>query len=382
MQCVFGKCVYTGSKVVENAYVAWGGGKVVGVGAKPRGEVVGEYDTITPAFIDAHSHIGMHRAGEPAGEGDVNDSMDSILPLADALDGVMMDDPAFAQCIEMGVLYSCVVPGSGNLIGGMSAVIRHYAPTSTAALVARAGLKGAMGYNPKTWGAGQKGTRFSTRMGGLAVLRAKLDEVRAKVERRRKARGAKKDEIVLSAAEHRLADVLAGKLRLRMHAHKSDDVAALLRLVDEFGLKITVEHLGDAFEPEVFAELARRKIPVIAGPLDAFTSKTEVRHRDWRNLRHMIDAGIRFGIMTDHPVTVSQNLLVQTRWLLRCGLSRQRAIETITRVNASILGVDDRLGVLSRGRWASLTGWTGDPFCLDSYPQAVFAEGGLLYEAD
>jgi imidazolonepropionase-like amidohydrolase len=308
--------------------------------------------------------------------------MDSILPLADALDGVMMDDDAFTQCVEMGVLYSCIVPGSGNLIGGMSAVVRNYAATSTQALIARAGLKGAVGHNPKNWGASRKGTRFSTRMGGMAVLREKLDEVRTKISKRRNARGEKKKEIVFSAAEQVIADVLAGKLVLRMHAHKADDVAALLRLVDEFKLKISIEHLMDASEPEVFEELARRKIPVIYGPVDVLSGKTETKHHDWRSLRRLIEAGVELGFMTDHPVTLSRNLLIHARWLRRCGMSRPKVIETITRVNASILGIDDRLGVLARGKWASLTGWRGDPFELDAYPEAVVGEGELLYEAD
>ena len=80
----------------------------------------------------------------------------------------------------MGVLYSCVVPGSGNIIGGKSAVIRHYAKNSTDALITRAGLKSAFGFNPmktNTW----KGKRPTTRMGAFSILRAKLDDVRQKV---------------------------------------------------------------------------------------------------------------------------------------------------------------------------------------------------------
>ena len=75
----------------------------------------------------------MHRAGEPSAESEANEHLDSILVLPDALDSVQMDDRALQDAIEMGVLYSCVVPGSGNVIGGHSAVIRNYAKDSTAA---------------------------------------------------------------------------------------------------------------------------------------------------------------------------------------------------------------------------------------------------------
>ncbi|GAG16365.1 unnamed protein product, partial [marine sediment metagenome] len=182
--------IYTGTKVVENAYLAFNGKKVVGVSKAKRGTLRGRFPVVTPAFVDPHSHIGMWRAGEPINEGEGNEHMDTILALSDALDSVQMDDKAFRDAIEMGVLYSCVVPGSGNIVGGRSAVIRHYGKNTSDALFARAGVKAAFGYNPMStveW----KGKRPSTRMGALAILRAKLDDVRLKLEKRKKARGKK-----------------------------------------------------------------------------------------------------------------------------------------------------------------------------------------------
>ena len=103
--------------------------------------------------------------------------MDSLLFLADALDSVQMDDSAFRDSVELGVLYSCVLPGSGNIVGGRSAIIRNYARTTTEALIARSGIKAAFGYNPmstRDW----KGTRPHTRMGALSLLRARLAQVK------------------------------------------------------------------------------------------------------------------------------------------------------------------------------------------------------------
>ena len=47
-----------------------------------------------------------------------------------------------------------------------------------------------------------------------------------------------------------------------------------------------------------------------------------------------------------------------------------------------ILGVDDRLGSIEKGKWASLIVWNGDPFHMENYPTHVFAEGELIHEAD
>jgi len=378
MNCLFGEKIYTGKSVLEGSYLVFRGQKIMGISKRPIGETLGKYAFVTPAFIDPHSHIGMARAGEPAKEAEANDHMDPLFVLPDALDSVQMDDPAFKDAVEMGVLYSCILPGSGNIISGLSAVIRNYSKNSTEALVARAGVKSAFGYNPMStqdW----KGQRPSTRMGAIALLRKRLDEVRQKEQRFRKAKGSKKDEITFSTEENILREVLARKTRLRAHVHKIDDIAALLRLVDKYNIRISVEHASDVHHPGIFLELKKRDIAVTYGPLDGFAYKVELKHENWRNIRHLLDSKVRFGLMTDHPVTPARQIFLQTRWFMRAGLTKQEAIEVVTRRNAEILDVDKILGTLEKGKWASFICWSKDPFDLASYPIAVYGEGQLLY---
>jgi imidazolonepropionase-like amidohydrolase len=77
----------------------------------------------------------------------------------------------------------------------------------------------------------------------------------------------------------------------------------------------------------------------------------------------------------------ARQLFLETRWFTRFGLSKQDAIELITRRNAEILGITKILGTLEKGKWASFTGWNGDPFDITSYPAAVYGEGELLCQA-
>jgi imidazolonepropionase-like amidohydrolase len=378
MNCVFGKRIYTGNSIQENGYLVFNKQKILELSKTPKGEQLGEYPFLTPAFIDPHSHIGMAREGEPSREAETNDHMDPLFVLPDALDSVQMDDPAFKDAVEMGVLYSCILPGSGNIISGLSAVIRNYGKNSTDALVARAGVKSAFGYNPMStqdW----KGQRPSTRMGAIALLRKRLDEVRQKERKFGKAKGSKKEEITFSAEENILREVLARKTRLRAHVHKIDDIAALLRLVDEYHIRISVEHASDVHHLGTFLELKKRDIPVTYGPLDGFAYKVELKHENWRNIRHLLESKVQFGLMTDHPVTPARQIFLQTRWFMRLGLTKQEAIEVVSRRNAEILGIGRILGTLERGKWASFSCWNNDPFDLASYPVAVYGEGRLLY---
>jgi imidazolonepropionase-like amidohydrolase len=376
MKCIQAKTVYTGRSVLKDAYVVFDGKTIAGVSRTRKGTLAGKAAAITPAFLDPHTHIGMVRSGEPSAEDEANEKMDSILAVTDALDSVQMDDAAFRETVEMGVLYSGVLPGSGNILCGHAALIRNYAADTTSALVARPGFKAAFGYNPMSttsW----KGTRPSTRMGAVALLRSKLDAVRQKMVKEGKG---KKDDTAFTAEEKVLRDLLSGKNRLRTHVHKIDDIGALLRVVDEFGITTTVEHAMDVHRPDIFKELKRRGISVTYGPLDSFAYKVELKHESWRNVRHLIESGVHFGIMSDHPVTPARQLFLQTRWFTRFGLSKQEAVELCSRRNAEILGVTKILGTLEKGKWASFTAWNGDPFDLTAYPVAVYGEGKLLFE--
>jgi imidazolonepropionase-like amidohydrolase len=376
VKSVFAETLYTGDEVLRNVHLHFEGNLVKGVSKEVKGEFLGKFPVVTPAFIDAHCHIGMERAGEPGTEGEANERMDSLLFLADALDSVQMDDSAFRDSVELGVLYSCVLPGSGNIVGGRSAVIRNYARTTTEALIARSGIKAAFGYNPmstRDW----KGTRPHTRMGALSILRARLAQVKHKMTGKR---GKAAGESGLTAEEEVISAILSGREALRVHVHKIDDIASLLRLQEEFDIGVTVDHACDVNDGHIFSILKERGIPVVFGPLDAFAYKVELRHENWRNVRCLLESGVEFGLMTDHPVVPQRNLLLELRWFIRCGLNRQDAIEIVTRRNAQILGMDGYLGTLDKGKWASFSCWNGDPFDVTRYPVKVFGEGAALFE--
>ncbi len=378
MKCLFAETLYTGDEVIRNIHLLYEGNVVKGTSMEPKGEFLGKFPVITPAFIDAHCHIGMERAGEPGSEGEANEHMESLLFLADALDSVQMDDSAFQDSVELGVLYSCVLPGSGNIVGGKSAVIRNYARSTSDALIARAGIKAAFGFNPmstRDW----KGTRPHTRMGALSLLRAKLALVKAKLDKSRKGMKGGNDTS-LTAEEEVVRDILQCRQALRVHVHKIDDIASLLRLQEEYGIRVTVEHACGVNDGHIYAALKERGVPVVFGPLDAFAYKVELRHENWRNVRHLLESGVDFGLMTDHPVIPQRNLLLTLRWFIRCGLNRREAIEIITRRNAQILGIDGCLGTLGKGKWASFSCWNGDPFDVTRYPVKVVAEGEVVFE--
>lgn len=380
MLCIKASLVYTGrpEPPLQDAYVAFEGPRIAYVGReRPEGAEVWEFEggVVTPAFIDAHCHIGMERAGEPSREAEVNERFESVVPLADAVDSVYMDDKSFKESIEFGVLYSCVLPGSGNIIGGRGAVIRNYGRSVEEAYIRPAGIKAALGFNPRSvedW----KGTRPHTRMGAVAILKRWLDKASSTM---RLVEQGKKDLDEVEPEVKALFPVLRGQEVLRVHAHKADDAMALLKLKRCYGFRATVEHLCDVSTEEVFRRLKEEGVPIVYGPMDSFPYKTELRNESYRNARLLVEVAPLYGLMSDHPSVLQRNLFLQLRFFRRFGMSKQECLSLITLRNAQILGLDDVLGALEPGKWASLVVWSGDPFSLDAYPTLVIGEGKELY---
>jgi len=384
VKAIRAKVIYTGipGKVIKNAYIVWENDviKEITKDAPKDAVIVDENpeNVITPAFVDPHCHIGMHRAGEPTEEAEANEEYDSVLPHVDALYSIYMDDKSFKESIEWGVLYSCVLPGSGNIIGGKGVVIRNYAKNVEEAFIKHAGVKAALGFNPRrttNW----KGLRPYTRMGSIGVFRKWL--IKAKDALKLIEQGKKVEE-EFDPELRMLFPIVKGEEILRVHVHKEDDIICLLMLRREFNLRITVEHACDVHSKEMFQKLKKENVPIVYGPIDSFPYKTELKHESWRNVKYLVEVKPFFGLMTDHPVVPQRNLYLQLRFFIKYGMSKDEALSIITLNNAKILGIDDKLGSLEQGKWASFTVWNNDPFLLGSTPKLVVAEGKVVYKEE
>jgi len=379
MKAIRTDILYTGKpdEVLKDVYVVFDENKIVDVTKnKPKNAEIIEGKVVTPALIDAHCHIGMARHGEPSSEDESNEKFETVLPLSDALYSIYLDDKAFKESIEHGILYSCVLPGSGNIIGGKGVLIRNYAADIEDAFIKYAGVKAALGYNPRStieW----KGTRPYTRMGAIAILRKWL--IKAKDALTLIEKGKKTLEEIEPEIKY-LFPIIKGEELLRIHVHKADDVAGLLLLKREFNFKATVEHLCDIDKKLTFEKLKKEGVPIVYGPVDAFAYKTELKHEYWRNVKYLVEVKPLFGLMSDHPVILQRNIFLQLRFFRRFGMSKAECISLLTLNNAKILGIENKLGTIEKGKWASMIVWNGDPFSLESYPTIVIGEGKILHE--
>ena len=387
MKVIKTSTLFDGASERKNMFVGFEGDEIRYVGnSKPQEnyEIILEQEEakqdhsifVTPSFIDPHSHIGMVRSGEPSKEEEANEQMNSIYPLVNALHSIYMDDPSFSESVESGVLYSVVLPGSGNVIGGKAVLIRNFVQDIAQAYIKDVGVKAALGFNPRStidW----KGNRPSTRMGAVAMLRENF------IKARKMQKLVQTEKKVIDEAEpitEVFMDILSGKYKMMFHVHKEDDIMVLLQLVKEFDIKEAVaNHCLDVHRKEVFGALREASIPVIYGPMDAFPYKVELKHESWKNVDVLLKSDAKFSLMSDHPVILQRNIFYTLRHILRFGLSKAQAISKITKEPAEIIGAHN-IGQVKPGFKASMVVWNDDPFSLTSHPILIIAEGKVVYE--
>jgi imidazolonepropionase-like amidohydrolase len=96
-------------------------------------DVTGKY--VLPGFIDAHTHIGIYEEIYRIEGDDTNESSDPVTPHLRALDAINMEDLAFQDAIHGGVTTVMTGPGSANVIGGLSVVMKTHARTADEAVI-------------------------------------------------------------------------------------------------------------------------------------------------------------------------------------------------------------------------------------------------------
>ncbi|GAB3648449.1 amidohydrolase [Glycomyces tarimensis] len=349
--------------VVENGRISAVGGPDLPVpDGVPVSDAAGKW--IVPGLVDAHTHLGVHEVAEGWAGNDTNEMTDPNTAFVRALDGINPAEPGFAEALEGGVLAACVNPGSGNVIGGEAVAIKTVGRyVDEMVLRSPAGVKSALGENPKRVYGEQKKTP-STRLGTAGVLRQAFVEAENYRSAEAPGRDLKLETIV---------KVLNREIPWRQHCHRADDIATALRVADEFGYDLVLDH---GTEAHLLADvIAERGVPVIFGPLLCSRSKVETVNRWPENAAKLAAAGVKVAITTDHPVVPIEHLIIQVMLAVKAGLDRDTALRAVTIHPAEIMGVEDRIGSLEAGKDADFCVWSGDPLDIYSKVERAYIEG-------
>ncbi len=330
---------------------------------------------VSPGLIDAHTHLGVYAEGTGASGEDGNEMTEPVTPHVRAIDSIDPEDKAFEEARENGITSVMITPGSANVFGGQVCVAKTAGRTADDMVIEPyVGQKTALGENPKRVYGGQKKSPM-TRMGISAIFRSTMvDAIHYRDGLKKKSPPAR--NLKLEA----LIPVLERKIAVRAHAHRADDILTAVRLVEEFNLKLVIEHGTEAYK--VADILAAKKIPVNVGPTSSSRSKIELKDLVRDNAVLCIEAGCQVSLITDHPVMPIQDLRQEASKLVRdFAVDMDVALKTVTINPAKTLGLGKRIGALVKGYDADIAVYNAHPTDPSSVCKMTFINGEVVYSA-
>lgn len=393
----------TGDRI-ENGAVLIEDGRIAAVGTgleAPEGAVVidaaGKW--VTPGVIDIHSHLGDYPSPSTQSTSDGNEITNPNTAEVWAEHSIWPQDAGFTRALAGGVTALQVLPGSANLFGGRSAILKNVPSRTVQGMKfpgAPYGLKMACGENPKRVYGNQGGP--GTRMGNFAGYRAAWIKARDYKEKWddywRDYDDWDPDEKGASAPDaptrdlelETLAGVLSGDILINMHCYRADEMVQVLDMAEEFDYKVTTFH--HAIEAYKIADYLAEHEVCAAVWADWWGFKLEAYDTVHENAA-LVDAQEGgCAIIHSDSATGIQRLNQEAAKAMAAGqriglnLTEEDAIEWITANPAKAMGVLEDTGTLEVGKMADVVVWSGNPFSVYAQAEKVFIDGALLYDRD
>ena len=369
----------TGTELKNGSVLVGDDGKILAIAetiAAPEGCMVidAQGRLVTPGCVDAHCHIGLDNEAVGWEGMDYNEMVDPITPQMRAIDSIYPQDESFGLALRGGVTTACTGPGSANVVGGTFAAIKLVGNRVDNMIVKEPiAMKCAFGENPKRC-YGQSGKKAPmTRMGVASLLRELLFKTKRYMEDKAEGKNPAFD-MKLEA----MIPVLEGKIPLKAHAHRADDILTAIRVAKEFGVKLTLDHCTDG--GCIAEELAKEGYPAFVGPSLGSKTKVELTNKSFTTPSVLHKAGVKVSIITDAPVIPLQNLPMCAGMAAAAGLDVEEAWRAITINPAQSIGIADRVGSLEVGKDGDVVIWTADPLTtIGGHAYVTVVNGQVVY---
>ena len=206
----------------------------------------------------------------------------------------------------------------------------------------------------------------------LAVLRKLFDDGRAYA----RAKAFARLEVVDRRLEA-LIPVLAKRVPLFVHANALRQIEAAMDLAARYDVRLVI--VGGRDAGLCAKELAKGKVAVIVTRTHRLPGRRDHDYDAPFVLpKQLADAGVEFciaGSGSSFDSANERNLPYEAATAAAYGLSRAKALESVTLAPARILGVADRIGSLAKGKDASLIVTDGDPLEIRTRVFHLFLEG-------
>ncbi len=382
------RTAYVGAKIIpiigspiENGFLLVHKGKIIQVGNADGINFTADTrivdlkgKVIMPGLVDSHSHIG-----EVAGA----DGSGPIQPEIRTLDSINPRASSIQRAQAGGITTVNIMPGSGHLDSGQTLYIKLHDNANTIEDLLiydkdgkyMGGIKFANGTNSIR----SSGGKFPwTRAKSAALVREQFIKAQEYRDKVKKAGNDKGKMPTRDLAMETLVEVLEGKRVVHHHTHRHDDIMTVLRLKKEFGFRLVLQHVSEAWK--VADEIAAAKVPASIIMIDSPGGKLETTDIKWENGSALEKAGALVGFHTDDYITDSRLFLRSAGFGVRSGMSRDKALYGMTMANAVMLDLQDRIGSLEKGKDADFIVLSGDPLSIYTNVEQTFVDGKKVFD--
>ena len=366
---------------VVNAAIVVGDGLVREIGpadqiSSPPGaqEIDLSGKVVIPGLVDTHSHIGRVEGGDGTG---------AFHPGIRTLDAINIRHSSIERARAGGITTVNIMSGSGHLMSGQTSYLKLRRGNSIEDLLfcedpirdICGGMKMANGTNPIRQ---EPGSFPGTRARSAAMARKQFVDAIAYRDNLTRAGDDVSKRPDRDLEKEALVEVLEGRRIVHFHVHRHDDILTALRLRDEFGFRMVLHHLSEAWK--VAEEIARAGVPASIIVLDSPGGKLEAVDIRLENGAVLANAGVDVAYHTDDYITDSRLFLRSAALGIRAGLTREKALEALTLAGARMLDLSDRIGSLETGKDADFVVLTGDPFSVYTRVEQTWIEGVKVFD--
>jgi len=396
-------------------------GKIAAVGElvrAPRNATVIDAagKVVLPGFVDANSALFRDGGGGVKVDGNILDAVNLFVPGA-------MD-----SALERGVTTVALFPSPGAGISGRGAALSLVPDADVEAMTLKGdlGLRASLGLGSYGRPIGRlrevqqlrkalKGAKAYEK--SLETYEEELEEYVKKLEERAEKKkdengkkngkkaekkeekkeekggkeGEKKKEEELKKPKKPRRDVnkewlvkaLDGDIPLFLEVHRAADILNVLEVVEEYPVRLVIVGATESYM--VADALADAGVPVVLGPVQRTLSReaNEYRNHSTGCAAALMKAGV--------PVVLASSgrLSSETRFLslnaaaaVAGGFCPCKALSAITIDSARILGIDDRVGSLEKGKDADIVIMSGEPLSSSSLVETVLVKGEIAFKRD
>jgi imidazolonepropionase-like amidohydrolase len=299
-------------------------------------------------------------------------------------DFIDANDVTIYRQLAGGLTTSNILHGSANPIGGQNQVIKlrwGSLPEAMKFDKSPAGIKFALGENVKqsNWGSNYTTRYPQTRMGVEQIMRDAFVAAR-EYQARHDAWAAQhaglppRRDLELDA----VAEILAGDRWIHCHSYRQDEILALLRTLEEFGIQIgTLQHILEGYK----VDDAMAKHGAMASSFsDWWAYKFEVYDAIPYNGALMHNAGVNVSFNSDDR-ELARHMNQEAAKAVKYGdVPLAEALKFVTLNPAMQLRIEAYVGSITPGKHADLVVWSGPPLSNFSRAEQTWIDGRKYFD--